>query len=639
MNEGSHINKSLLALGKVINKLSEKNSDGYVSYRDSKLTRLLKDSLGGNTRTVLVTCISPMRNQWDETLNSLNYALRAKKIKQTFSQNQILPEPSTYANPETVELQMKEISRLRDELKKLKTELHKEKEARIDYEGRYIELIEGVEEERELKKVVERTETPVNDQPPAAKEDESLKQKSKEDAQKRLKEIESKRYEHVEKMKTEYHESKKISKRRDNNTDSEVYEVATQDENAETCSIQGIPLHSHRNMLVDPERVRNRFLQQQLHFESARNSGIPLTAQHRNPSTKPMKQHSFRFPLSRPPSPPTIQNHNSNILATSSTNNSTYLNHNKIKSILERVEISLNDRKALNPSSSVEEKKPLFSNMLVKDCKKFDMNNLGNSIQISGIRTSQDKVPVSDKENINSRDSRNNSRGIIKPSKPVNKRDGISVERGRGLSQNTMRNSSLNNKSAREFSQCNSINNENDKENLIGAGSSIHSNNHNVPTQPAPQNRLPQARERLREFKRKLGEISNKSDLAGTSSELDEIIKESTKVKHLLTEEETEAVSKLRALALSNGSHHITHGLIKDSAGCQLASRSVNQDECDKFMKSKLANQDLSQFLSLKSQTNMSFMHNTNPSSYLCDNSKAESKTDQMISKISRLLN
>lgn len=79
--EGSNINKSLLALGKVINKLSEKNSDGYVPYRDSKLTRILKDSLGGNTRTVLITCVSLNRAQLDETIHSLNYASRAKKIK------------------------------------------------------------------------------------------------------------------------------------------------------------------------------------------------------------------------------------------------------------------------------------------------------------------------------------------------------------------------------------------------------------------------------------------------------------------------------------------------------------------------------------------------------------------------------
>lgn len=81
LNEGSNINKSLFALGKVISKLSEGNSLSFVPYRDSKLTRLLKDSLGGNTRTVLITCISLHKLQADETIHSLNYASRARNIK------------------------------------------------------------------------------------------------------------------------------------------------------------------------------------------------------------------------------------------------------------------------------------------------------------------------------------------------------------------------------------------------------------------------------------------------------------------------------------------------------------------------------------------------------------------------------
>lgn len=58
--EGSNINKSLLALGNCIMMLSDgKKVSGFVPYRDSKLTRLLKDSLGGNTKTVMIACISP----------------------------------------------------------------------------------------------------------------------------------------------------------------------------------------------------------------------------------------------------------------------------------------------------------------------------------------------------------------------------------------------------------------------------------------------------------------------------------------------------------------------------------------------------------------------------------------------------
>eukprot|EP00002_Diphylleia_rotans_P019894 TRINITY_DN3848_c0_g1_i3.p1 TRINITY_DN3848_c0_g1~~TRINITY_DN3848_c0_g1_i3.p1 ORF type:complete len:789 (+),score=127.94 TRINITY_DN3848_c0_g1_i3:114-2480(+) len=86
--EGANINKSLLALGNCINALGEKGGNvQHIPYRDSKLTRLLKDSLGGNTRTVMITAISPSSGSWDETLNTLKYANRAKNIQTKISQN------------------------------------------------------------------------------------------------------------------------------------------------------------------------------------------------------------------------------------------------------------------------------------------------------------------------------------------------------------------------------------------------------------------------------------------------------------------------------------------------------------------------------------------------------------------------
>ena len=80
MIEGANINRSLLALGNCINTLVEGKSK-YVNYRDSKLTRLLKDSLGGNCRTVMIANISPASSHFDETLNTLKYASRAATIK------------------------------------------------------------------------------------------------------------------------------------------------------------------------------------------------------------------------------------------------------------------------------------------------------------------------------------------------------------------------------------------------------------------------------------------------------------------------------------------------------------------------------------------------------------------------------
>ncbi|XP_076646621.1 chromosome-associated kinesin KIF4B-like [Halictus rubicundus] len=79
--EGININKGLLALGNVISQLGEGGSTSYVGYRDSKLTRLLQDSLGGNSMTLMIACVSPADYNLDETLSTLRYADRARKIK------------------------------------------------------------------------------------------------------------------------------------------------------------------------------------------------------------------------------------------------------------------------------------------------------------------------------------------------------------------------------------------------------------------------------------------------------------------------------------------------------------------------------------------------------------------------------
>jgi len=81
--ESSNINKSLLQLGIVINKLYENsfNNNNFISYRSSKLTHLLKDSLGGNSKTSIIACISPCLNKVKETLSTLQFADRAKQIK------------------------------------------------------------------------------------------------------------------------------------------------------------------------------------------------------------------------------------------------------------------------------------------------------------------------------------------------------------------------------------------------------------------------------------------------------------------------------------------------------------------------------------------------------------------------------
>lgn len=80
--ESIQINSGLLALGNVISALGDpKRKSAHIPYRDAKITRILKDSLGGNAKTVMITCISPSSSDFDESLNSIKYANRAKNIR------------------------------------------------------------------------------------------------------------------------------------------------------------------------------------------------------------------------------------------------------------------------------------------------------------------------------------------------------------------------------------------------------------------------------------------------------------------------------------------------------------------------------------------------------------------------------
>ncbi|KAF2671781.1 kinesin-domain-containing protein [Microthyrium microscopicum] len=88
--EAGLINKSLVALGRVINGLVDRTS--HIPYRESKLTRLLQDSLGGRTKTCIIATLSPARSNLEETLSTLDYAFRAKNIKNKPQINQIIPK-------------------------------------------------------------------------------------------------------------------------------------------------------------------------------------------------------------------------------------------------------------------------------------------------------------------------------------------------------------------------------------------------------------------------------------------------------------------------------------------------------------------------------------------------------------------
>ena len=92
LKEGSNINKSLMYLGLVISALVEGKAGGLVPYRNSELTRLLQQSLGGNSGTVMVAAVSPADYNRDETLTTLRYANNAKRIKNTVVRNEDVSE-------------------------------------------------------------------------------------------------------------------------------------------------------------------------------------------------------------------------------------------------------------------------------------------------------------------------------------------------------------------------------------------------------------------------------------------------------------------------------------------------------------------------------------------------------------------
>merc|ERR1719420_93099 len=90
LDEAKNINKSLSALGNVIHALTDKKAVGHVPYRDSKLTRVLQESLGGNAKTSLIVTVSPRTAVAASTVTSLRFGCRAKFIRNTVNVNQVL---------------------------------------------------------------------------------------------------------------------------------------------------------------------------------------------------------------------------------------------------------------------------------------------------------------------------------------------------------------------------------------------------------------------------------------------------------------------------------------------------------------------------------------------------------------------
>ena len=131
LKEGSNINKSLLALSNVINKLSQNSGNNnansqnfFVNYRDSKLTRLLQNSLGGNSKTTIICTITDDAEHYNETMNTIHFGNKAKNIKTVVKVNEV--------KNQNYQQMVLENEKLKKKLKQLEKELTTQK--KIKYE-------------------------------------------------------------------------------------------------------------------------------------------------------------------------------------------------------------------------------------------------------------------------------------------------------------------------------------------------------------------------------------------------------------------------------------------------------------------------------------------------------------------------
>ncbi|XP_076970387.1 kinesin-like protein KIF18A isoform X2 [Tamandua tetradactyla] len=148
--EGTNINRSLLALGNVINALADtKRKNLHIPYRNSKLTRLLKDSLGGNCQTIMIAAVSPSSVFYDDTYNTLKYANRAKDIKSSLKSNVLSLDNHITQYVKICNEQKKEILMLKEKLK-----AYEEKKAFSD-ENNEAKLIISNPQEKEIERYQE----------------------------------------------------------------------------------------------------------------------------------------------------------------------------------------------------------------------------------------------------------------------------------------------------------------------------------------------------------------------------------------------------------------------------------------------------------------------------------------------------
>ncbi|OWM80620.1 kinesin-like protein KIN-7N isoform X2 [Punica granatum] len=156
LKEGKHINKSLMVLGNVINKLSEGvKQRGHIPYRDSKLTRILQPALGGNAKTSIICTVAPEEVHIEETKGTLQFASRAKRVTNCAQVNEVLTDAAL------LKRQKLEIEELRQKLQGshaevLEKEILKLRNEMLKYELEREKLAMELEEERRSQKECQR---------------------------------------------------------------------------------------------------------------------------------------------------------------------------------------------------------------------------------------------------------------------------------------------------------------------------------------------------------------------------------------------------------------------------------------------------------------------------------------------------
>lgn len=146
--EGTFINKSLLTLGTVITKLAE--NAPHIPFRDSKLTRILESSLGGNSRTAMICTISPSERFREETKSTLTFASRAKQIKNKPQVNEVMDDRTM------LQMYKKEIARMKKHLAEMSAELELAN-LRDENERLLADYANADEQRRALKAKLEKT--------------------------------------------------------------------------------------------------------------------------------------------------------------------------------------------------------------------------------------------------------------------------------------------------------------------------------------------------------------------------------------------------------------------------------------------------------------------------------------------------